>query len=66
VTAANGFQLDPEPTPAAIAETLEWFAGNPDKATALRDGSRAVWERDYAARVNFPAFATRLRARAKG
>ncbi|HWV43459.1 glycosyltransferase [Pseudorhodoplanes sp.] len=66
VTAANGFQLDPEPTPAAIAETLEWFAGNPDKAAALRDGSRAVWERNYAARVNFPAFAARLRARAKG
>jgi glycosyltransferase involved in cell wall biosynthesis len=66
VTPANGFQLDPEPTPEAVADKLDWFASNPDRPAALRDGSRAVWERDYAARVNFPAFAARLRAHAKG
>lgn len=57
VDESNGITLAAEPTPAEIAAALAAVAGAP----ALREGSRALWRRRYAAGENFPAFARTLR-----
>jgi glycosyltransferase involved in cell wall biosynthesis len=58
VTSRSGMLLDPNPTDDEIGMVLEWFALNPKQASAMREQSRNVWERNYAASANFPQFAT--------
>jgi colanic acid/amylovoran biosynthesis glycosyltransferase len=57
VDETNGILLAADPAPAEVAAALVAISGVP----ALREGSRALWCRRYAASENFPAFAQALR-----
>lgn len=61
VQSENGIALAENPTAADLAAALARFADDRDGARALREGSLRQWRARYAAEVNFPRFAARLR-----
>lgn len=56
VDSETGVLLSPDPAPEEIASALSRFTGHEPTVRALRDRSRARWERRYSAANNFPRF----------
>jgi glycosyltransferase involved in cell wall biosynthesis len=61
VSDRNGLLLNPDPTPEEVAKALLLFCDNQEMARRMRAESRKVWQESYNARVNFRAFAERLK-----
>jgi colanic acid/amylovoran biosynthesis glycosyltransferase len=60
VSARNGVLLSAYPTPEEIAHAILYHLDNPEEATRRRTASRKVWEENYNADVNYPAFVRRI------
>ncbi len=58
----NGILLNPDPTPEEIAEAIFAYIDDPEMARRKRTGSHEVWMEHYNAKVNFRAFAKRLKS----
>jgi glycosyltransferase involved in cell wall biosynthesis len=66
VTDKNGILLDPNPTVGQIASALFRIWDNPLLAAEMRKESRRIWQTSYNAKVNFRAFAERLKSIGEG
>jgi glycosyltransferase involved in cell wall biosynthesis len=61
VSAESGFLLDPYPTAKEIAGAFFSIIDHPEKISALRAASRAVWQEKYNSEKNLAAFFQRLK-----
>jgi len=62
VSEKNGILLSPDPKPDEIATALLKLWDNPRLAARMRTESRQLWQTSYNAKVNFRAFAERLKS----
>jgi glycosyltransferase involved in cell wall biosynthesis len=60
VSDQNGVLLSKEPTAEEISSALFYFIDRPEEARRKRAGSRKMWQTQYNAQINFPAFAEKL------